>query len=75
MSEAVLNPNKVSRAGVILIKSFEGFRPAAVRRADGVWVIGYGHTASAREGQMGARAITVLDSARDIDLVLGTPLR
>lgn len=32
-------------------------------------------TASAREGQMGARAITVLDSARDIDLVLGTPLR
>ena len=50
MSEAVLNPNKVSRAGVILIKSFEGFRPAAVRRADGVWVIGYGHTASAREG-------------------------
>lgn len=50
MSEAVVNPNKVSRAGVILIKSFEGFRPAAVRRADGVWVIGYGHTASAREG-------------------------
>ena len=29
---------------------------------------------SAREGQMGARAITVLDNAYDIDLVLGTPL-
>lgn len=41
---------KVSRAGIILIKSFEGFRPVAVRRDDGQWVIGYGHTASAREG-------------------------
>lgn len=50
MSEAVLNPTKVSRAGVMLIKSFEGFRPRAQRRTDGAWVIGYGHTASAREG-------------------------
>ena len=50
MSEAVLNPSKVSRAGVMLIKSFEGFRPRAERRADGAWVIGYGHTVSAREG-------------------------
>lgn len=41
---------KVSRAGIVLIKSFEGFRPAAARREDGRWVIGYGHTASAREG-------------------------
>lgn len=41
---------KVSRAGIILIKSFEGFRPVAVRRDDGQWVIGYGHTASARDG-------------------------
>ncbi|RZJ17634.1 MAG: hypothetical protein EON91_08520 [Brevundimonas sp.] len=41
---------KVSRAGIILIKSFEGFRPVAVRREDGQWTIGYGHTASAREG-------------------------
>ena len=41
---------KISREGVILIKSFEGFRPRAVRRDDGQWVIGYGHTASAREG-------------------------
>jgi len=41
---------KVSREGVVLIKSFEGFRPRAVPRADGGWVIGYGHTASAREG-------------------------
>jgi len=41
---------KVSREGVVLIKSFEGFRPHAVRGEDGRWVIGYGHTASAREG-------------------------
>lgn len=41
---------KVSREGVILIKSFEGFRPRAERQADGRWVVGYGHTASAREG-------------------------
>lgn len=41
---------KISREGVILIKSFEGFRPRAIRRANGQWVIGYGHTASAREG-------------------------
>nr|WP_281378545.1 glycoside hydrolase family protein [Brevundimonas lenta] len=41
---------KVSREGVVLIKSFEGFRPRAVRDEDGRWVIGYGHTASAREG-------------------------
>lgn len=40
----------MSRAGVILIKSFEGFRPRAVRGADGRWTIGYGHTRSAREG-------------------------
>ena len=41
---------KVSREGVVLIKSFEGFRPQAVRDEEGRWVIGYGHTASAREG-------------------------
>lgn len=41
---------KVSREGVILIKSFEGFRPHAVRDEAGRWTIGYGHTVSAREG-------------------------
>ncbi|RZI99332.1 MAG: hypothetical protein EON90_11985 [Brevundimonas sp.] len=40
---------KVSREGLVLIKSFEGFRPHAVR-SNGGWAIGYGHTASAREG-------------------------
>lgn len=50
MSEAVIQRLKISREGVILIKSFEGFRPRAIRREDGQWVIGYGHTLSAREG-------------------------
>lgn len=50
VSEATTPRLKVSREGVVLIKSFEGFRPHAVRADDGRWVIGYGHTASAREG-------------------------
>lgn len=41
---------KVSREGLLLIKSFEGFRPRTVRRRDGVPVIGYGHVKSARTG-------------------------
>ncbi len=41
---------KMSREGLLLIKSFEGFRPRTVRRRDGVPVIGYGHTKSARPG-------------------------
>ena len=50
MSDVVHKPSKVSREGVVLIKSFEGFRPRATQRADGRWTIGYGHTLSAREG-------------------------
>ncbi len=34
----------------MLIKSFEGFRPRAIQREDDGWVIGYGHTLSARQG-------------------------
>ena len=41
---------KVSRAGVELIKSFEGLRQTATRLPDGRWTLGYGHTFSAREG-------------------------
>ena len=41
---------KVSRAGVELIKSFEGLRTLAARLPDGRWTLGYGHTFSAREG-------------------------
>ena len=41
---------KVSRAGIELIKSFEGLRQTATRLPDGRWTLGYGHTFSAREG-------------------------
>lgn len=41
---------------MVLIKSFEGFRPRAVQDEDGRWIIGYGHTASAREGLTVAEA-------------------
>ena len=54
MFEAPKRQLKVSREGIVLIKSFEGFRPRAQRRdpasPDGGWIIGYGHTLSAREG-------------------------
>lgn len=53
---------KVSREGVLLIKSLEGFRPRAMPRAEGGWVIGYGHTRSAREG--------VVISEADAELLL-----
>ncbi|MBX9576710.1 MAG: glycoside hydrolase family protein [Caulobacteraceae bacterium] len=50
MSEPAANARrKVSREGVVLLKSFEGFRARAERDGEG-WVIGYGHRKSAREG-------------------------
>ena len=56
MSETPTPRLKVSREGIVLIKSFEGFRPRAVQDEDGRWIIGYGHTASAREGLTVAEA-------------------
>lgn len=50
MSDAARQNLKVSREGIVLIKSFEGFRPRAIQRREGGWIIGYGHTLSAREG-------------------------
>jgi GH24 family phage-related lysozyme (muramidase) len=50
VSDVLAKPTRVSREGVLLIKSFEGFRHRAGLRSDGRWVIGYGHTRSAREG-------------------------
>ncbi|HVY89122.1 MAG TPA: glycoside hydrolase family protein [Hyphomonadaceae bacterium] len=41
---------RTSRAGLELIKSFEGFREQATRLPDGRWTIGYGHVRTAREG-------------------------
>lgn len=49
MTDAAPSRLKVSRQGLALIKALEGFRPRAARLG-GRWVIGYGHTASAREG-------------------------
>ncbi len=39
-----------SSTGLDLIKAFEGFRANAAPLPDGRWVIGHGHTASARAG-------------------------
>ncbi len=47
---SVTERKKVSREGIALIKSLEGLRTTAQKAGDGRWVIGYGHTASAREG-------------------------
>jgi lysozyme len=40
--------HQVSRAGVVLIKRFEGMRAKAAQLEDGRWTIGYGHTKTAR---------------------------
>ncbi|MFS0739397.1 lysozyme [Brevundimonas sp. 3P9-tot-E] len=50
VSAAAPQRRKVSREGLLLIKSFEGFRPRTVLRRDGTPVIGYGHARSARPG-------------------------
>jgi len=41
--------HQVSRSGVDMIKTFEGFRPRAARTPTGRWTVGYGHTRSTRE--------------------------
>ncbi|MBA3068769.1 MAG: hypothetical protein FP825_09835 [Hyphomonas sp.] len=41
---------RMSANGIELIQSFEGFRPQAARLPGGGWLIGYGHTATARAG-------------------------
>lgn len=62
---------KVSRQALLLIKSFEGFRPRAVRRRDGVLTIGYGHTRSAREGVSITEAEAELLLQHDLLAVVG----
>lgn len=41
----------IGKAGLALIKRFEGYRLAAYQCAAGVWTIGYGHTYGVRKGQ------------------------
>jgi len=45
-------PNCTSKAGIDLIKKWEGCRTNAYKCPAGVWTIGYGHTASAAPGMM-----------------------
>ncbi len=47
---------RLSGVGLELIKSFEGFRARATQLSNGRWMLGYGHTASAREGVRITRA-------------------
>jgi lysozyme len=44
-----LNP-RLSRPAVELVKRFEPFEPVARPTHDGGWVVGYGHTRTARQG-------------------------
>ena len=41
---------RTSRAGLDVIKAFEGFRPRYQQLPDGRWIIGYGHVRETREG-------------------------
>lgn len=42
--------HRVSRAAIELIKRFEGYRRTAAELPDGRWMIGHGHTLTARQG-------------------------
>lgn len=72
---------KVSRAGIDLLKAFEGFRRRAARLPDGRWTVGYGHTLSAREGaevsEADAEALLIFDLlpiADAVEAAVNTPL-
>lgn len=61
----MLSRHRVSRAAIELIKRFEGYRRSAAQLPDGRWMIGYGHTLTAREGaevdEPDAEALLVYD--------------
>lgn len=72
---------RLTRASIELVKQFEGLRRTAARLESGGWTIGYGHTASAREGatvdESGAEALLLYDldrAARLVDELTFTPL-
>ncbi len=56
---------QVSRAGIELIKRFEGYRRTAAQLRDGRWTIGYGHAKTARQGvevsEADAEALLIYD--------------
>jgi len=47
--------HRVSRAAIELITRFEGYRRKAAQLPDGRWMIGYGHTLTARKGAKSPR--------------------
>ncbi|HEX3701409.1 MAG TPA: lysozyme [Phenylobacterium sp.] len=57
--------HRVSRAAIELITRFEGYRRKAAQLPDGRWMIGYGHTLTAREGaevsEADAEALLIYD--------------
>ncbi len=58
---------RTSAQGIELIQSFEGFRPRAARLPGGGWLIGYGHTATARAGlQITTRDATLILRHHDL---------
>jgi lysozyme len=72
---------RLSKAAIELVKSFEGLRRKAARLDSGGWVIGYGHTLSAREGAQvtaeEAEALLLYDldkTARAVDALVVTAL-
>lgn len=72
---------RLSKSGLELVKRFEGLRQNAARLPAGGWTIGYGHTASARQGAAvsaaDAEALLVYDLrkvARAVAEAVFTPL-
>lgn len=72
---------KTNKAGVELIKKFEGLRLTAYQDSVGVWTIGYGHTRTAREGmkitEPEAEALLrddLADAESDVSRMVGVPL-
>jgi lysozyme len=59
---------QLPRAALALTKRFEGYRRTAARLPDGRWMLGYGHTLSAREGaevsEADAEALLIYDLMR-----------
>lgn len=51
-----MSRRRVSSDGLALIKRYEGFQPRAVQLNQDAWVIGYGHTKTARAGLKVSRA-------------------
>lgn len=60
----------VNAEGITLIKQWEGLKLAAYRDIGGIWTIGYGHTATAREGMTITKAEAeklLADDLRDFE--------